>query len=129
VKKPVFLMAITIIIIFAGSLVYIKMTDDTYQGMSIIPEQEKDIPLFKGLEPTRANYVSDGNHLNEVYEFYVNKLPDLGWKSEFIESKFDDKYPGFYSRWTKQGFEGELTIFGSYNKFEKQTEVSFDQQK
>lgn len=71
------------------------MTDDTYEGMSIIPEQHKDIPLFKGLEPTRANYVIDGNHLNEVYNFYVNKLPELGWKSEFIKSEFDDKYPGF----------------------------------
>ncbi|MEK4670837.1 hypothetical protein [Niallia sp. FSL R7-0271] len=128
-KKIVLLIAITIIVIFAGSLVYIQLTDETYKGMSIIPEQHEDIPLFKGLEPTRVNYVSNGDHLNEVYEYYVNKLPELGWKSEYISSEFDDENPGFYSRWTKQGFEGELTILGSYNTFEKQTEVSFDQQK
>ncbi|MFD2806102.1 hypothetical protein ACFSYB_14770 [Litchfieldia salsa] len=35
----------------AGLFVYQEVTDETYKGMSIIPEQHEDIPVFSGLEP------------------------------------------------------------------------------
>lgn len=119
------------ILIAMGWLTYQKVIDDTYEGMSIIPEQHKDIPLFKGLKPTDHEYVIKGNHWKDIYDFYMSKLPSLGWKVEYVQSALDDNdykndWSGFYSRWRKEGFDGELWILASYNQFDEETEVIFD---
>lgn len=111
---------------------YQRATDDTYQGMSIIPEQHEDIPLYEGLKPTENRYVIKGNHWAEVYAFYMQQLPDLDWTVEYEDSAFNDddrqndEAGGFYSRWTKEGFDGELWIGAHYDKFANQTKVIFD---
>lgn len=124
--------AIIVSLVAGGRFIYIKMTDDTYEGMSIIPEQHDDIPLIEGMEPTRTQYIIEGDRWKDVYDFYFEKLPDLGWKNEYFHSALGDDDPendwgGFDSRWTKNGFEGELSISASYDKFDEQTEVMFDQ--
>ncbi|MEW5597081.1 hypothetical protein ABGT24_27060 [Peribacillus frigoritolerans] len=119
------------ILIVAGWFTYQKITDDTYEGMSIIPEQHKDIPLFEGLKSTRSHYVIKGNRWEDIYNFYMNKLPKLGWKVEYEQSALDDNnnendWSGFDSRWRKEGFDGELWISASYNQYDEETEVLFD---
>ncbi|ALC90669.1 hypothetical protein AM500_13405 [Bacillus sp. FJAT-18017] len=130
-KKAIFV-AIIGLLITGGWFGYQKLTDDTYEGMSIIPEQHDDIPLFPGLEPTRDQYEVKGDHWREIYDFYLEELPKLGWKKQNTQSALEDNNPnndwgGFISSWTKEGFDGELTIFASYNQFDEQTEVHFDQ--
>jgi hypothetical protein len=99
-------------------------SDDTYAGMSIIPEQHEDIPLFAGLKPREHEYVIEGNRWEEVYRFYLSELPRHGWRAEYEQSSDDAK--GFRFRWRKPGFDGELWIHGHYNQAEDQTEVIFD---
>jgi hypothetical protein len=116
-----------ILIIF----IYQNYTDDTYKGMSIIIENEKDIPLYKGLQPTDHTYVIDGDQWEEIYHFYITKLLDFGWKVEYVQSALSDNdtsndWSGFRSTWRKKGFDGELSIFGYYNKYDDQTEIIFD---
>ncbi|MFD0824663.1 hypothetical protein ACT8ZR_03235 [Neobacillus sp. M.A.Huq-85] len=130
--KWIFFAAVIILLVAGGWYGYQKMNDHTYEGMSIIPEQHDDIPLFEGLEPTENQYVIDGDHWKDLYDFYFKKLPKLGWKNEYVQSALDDHDPendwgGFDSRWTKKGFKGELTINASYNKTNQQTQVIFDQ--
>lgn len=110
---------------------YKQITDDTYDGMSIIPEHHKDIPLFEGLKPTEHQYVVKGNKWTDIYNFYLKELPALGWKVEYEDSALNDgdtenDWSGFYSRWRKEGFDGELWISANYNQFDEQTEVIFD---
>ncbi|MBM7585660.1 hypothetical protein JOC86_002202 [Bacillus pakistanensis] len=110
---------------------YQQITNDTHEGMSIIPEHHKDIPLFEGLKPTEHQYVVKGNKWNDIYNFYLKELPALGWKVEYEDSALNDgdtenDWSGFYSRWRKEGFDGELWISANYNEFEEQTEVIFD---
>ncbi|CAN7266971.1 hypothetical protein [Rossellomorea sp. LjRoot5] len=67
----------------------------------------------------------------DIYGFYMNKLPSLGWKIEYVQSALDDNdvendWSGFYSRWRKEGFDGELWISSNYNQFDEKTEVIFD---
>jgi len=130
-KKSLLLYGCIAILIAVGWFAYQKVTDDTYEGMSIIPEQHKDIPLFEGLKPTSHQYVIKGNHWKDIYEFYMRKLPSLGWKVEHEQSALDDNdtendWSGFYSRWRKEGFDGELWISADYNQFDEKTEVIFD---
>ncbi|TWD94531.1 hypothetical protein FB550_11364 [Neobacillus bataviensis] len=130
--KCIFVGAVIVLLVAGGWFGYLKMNDDTYKGMSIIPEQHDDIPLFKGLEPTDSHYVIDGDHWKEIYDFYFKKLPKLGWENQYVQSALDDNDPendwgGFDSRWTKKGFEGELSIYASYDKSDQQTKVIFDQ--
>lgn len=120
-----------VVLIAFGWFVYQKITDDTYEGMSIIPEQHEDIPLFQGLEPTDRRYVMDGNRWMDIYDFYLKELPKHGWNIEYEDSALNDNDPendwgGFYSRWRKEGFDGELSVSAHYNQFEEQTEVTFD---
>jgi nucleoid DNA-binding protein len=61
----------------------------------------------------------------------MSKLPSLGWKVEYVQSALDDNdykndWSGFYFRWRKEGFDGELWILASYNQFDEETEVIFD---
>lgn len=122
------IIAISIVITL---IVYQKITDDTYSGISIIPEQRKDIPLVKGLEPTEHQYIMEGNHWIDIYEFYLKELPEFGWEVEDEDSALNDNdsendWSGFNSRWKKEGFDGELWVSAHYNQFEEQTEVIFD---
>jgi hypothetical protein len=109
-------------------ILYQRVTDDTYEGMSIIPEQQKDIPLFEGLRPSEHEYVMEGNHWNDIYNFYLKELPRYGWEVEYKQSSSDKNsdVTGFMSRWRKKGIEWELSIYGSYFKMNNQTEVIFD---
>ncbi|MDC3413246.1 hypothetical protein NC797_14425 [Aquibacillus sp. 3ASR75-11] len=68
-KKSLLLYVCITILITMGWLSYQKATDDTYEGMSIIPEQHKDIPLYKGLKPTQNEYVIRGNHWEKFMIF------------------------------------------------------------
>ncbi|PFA69768.1 hypothetical protein CN378_03100 [Bacillus sp. AFS015802] len=130
-RKNLLLSVGVAIIISMSWFAYHKITDDTYKGMSIIPEQHEDIPLYKGLKPTRSQYVIKGNRWEDIYGFYMNKLPSLGWKIEYVQSGLDDNdvendWSGFSSRWRKEGFDGELWISSNYNQFDEETEVIFD---
>lgn len=130
-KKRLMLYGLIASLLISGGFVYHKISDDTYEGMSIIPEQHKDIPVFKGLKPTRNHYVSPGNQWKDIYNFYLKELPTLGWKMEHEDSALNDNdskndWSGFHSRWRKEGFDGELWISASYNQFEDNTEVIFD---
>jgi predicted transport protein len=121
-----------VLLVAGGWFVYSKMTDDTYEGMSIIPEQHDDIPLIEGMEPTRTHYIIEGDRWKDVYDFYLKKLPELGWENRYNQSALEDQdtendWGGFITRWTKKGFEGELSISASFNKFDDQTKVMFDQ--
>jgi hypothetical protein len=129
-----FLIIIFLLIIsISGWLTYEKATDETYGGMSIIPEKHPDIPLYEGLKPTRHKYLLSGHYVKEIYEFYMKELPSLGWeltyKRKWNEGAWDDYQPtiGFDTRWVKAGFDGELTINATYNQIENHTEVIFDQ--
>jgi hypothetical protein len=103
---------IIIILIIAGWFTYQRVTDDTYEGMSIIPEQQKDIPLFEGLRPSEHEYVMEGNHWNDIYNFYLKELPRYGWEVEYKQSSSDKNsdVTGFMSRWRKKGIEWELSM-------------------
>lgn len=122
-----------IVVLFAvlSWLHYQKSNDDTYKGMSIIPEQSQDIPLFKGLKPTEHEYTMEGNRWVEIYDYYLQKLPEHGWRVEDTDSSLQDQDPendwsGFRSRWGKEGFDGELWISAHYDQFKDQTVVTFD---
>ncbi|WP_088102870.1 hypothetical protein [Halalkalibacter urbisdiaboli] len=118
--------AITILVA-TGWFIYQRVTDDTYEAMSIIPEKQKDIPLFEGLRPTVHQYVMEGNHWNDIHGFYSNELPKYGWEVEYEQSSSDENInAGFMSRWRKKGLEWELSIYGSYFEMNNQTKVIFD---
>ncbi|CAI9395993.1 hypothetical protein ACTQ5K_13680 [Niallia sp. Sow4_A1] len=130
-KKRFVLYVFIFTFLLTGFIIYQKVTDDTYKGMTIIPEQEKDIPLYAGLTPTKDQYIMDGNSWEAIYDYYEQELPKHGWSVEYIGSALEDNdsandWSGFYSRWRKAGFDGELSLSASYNKSEMQTEVMFD---
>lgn len=125
------LYGIIVIFIILSGFAYQKITDDTYKGMTIIPEEHKDIPLFKGLKPTEHQYIIEGNHWIDIYEFYSKALPKYGWVVKNKDSALNDDdsendWSGFNSRWIKKGFDAELLILAHYNQLEDQTEVIFD---
>lgn len=130
-KKTNWLYLCLIVLLFiAGWYGYQTVTDDTYEGMSIIPEKTKDIPLYPGLEPTRSDYVMEGDSWREVFAFYEKQLPKHGWVLRMKGSALDDDdhendWSGAYSEWTKGDFQ--LWVSASYNQWENQTEVMFDQ--
>ena len=130
-KRNFLLLGIVIIFILSGWFAYQKATDDTYEGMSIIPEQHKDIPLYEGLKPTRSHYEIKGNRWEEIYQFYMNELPKFDWEVEHEQTALEDNnsendWSGFYSLWRKDGFNGELRISASHNQFDEITTVIFD---
>ena len=132
-QKRLLLYGIMSILFLISIFIYQKVTDDTYKGMTIIPEQQKDIPLYEGLEPTEYYYKIDGDHWSKVYEYYLEELPKQGWTVEYKDTALDDNdsendWSGFYSRWRKPGFDGELSLSAHYNHSEDQTEVMFDNQ-
>lgn len=130
-KKRTITFGCILILIFVVWFTYQKVTDDTYEGMSIIPEKHKDIPLYEGLIPTRTHYVIKGNHWEKIYNFYMSELPKRGWKVEDEQSSLDNDFEEkelleFYSRWRKVGFDGELRISVIFNKSDGKTVVTFD---
>jgi len=133
-KKSSFLYGcIVVIVIGLLSLIYYHQHHrDIHKGMSLIPEQHKDIPLYRGLKPSDGRYILKGNEWKAIYEFYQQKLPSLGWRVQYKGSALDDNNPknddwaGFTSRWVKKGFDGVLWISASFNKNNKVTEVIFD---
>lgn len=110
-------------VLLGGSFLYQKATADTYEGMSVIAEQEKDIPLYEGLKPKRSNYVVDGNKEGDLLRYYLKVLPEIGWERRSV-SKWVD---GFEMSWVKDGFSGELYVNGHYEKEGDQTVLYFDQ--
>jgi hypothetical protein len=119
------------LVIVVASYAYERASDDTYAGMSIIAEEHKDLPIFEGLEPQRNDYVIVGDRWEEIHEFYKDQLTLNGWEVLFEESALnnenhEDDWGGFYSRWRKEGFKGELWLSAGYDKETKQTRVNFD---
>lgn len=130
-KKNWRIIGVVVILLIISGYSIQKLTDETYQGMSIIPEEHIDIPLFDGLEPTEHQYIMKDDHWRNIFYFYMEELPYLGWELAHVESALDDKHAendwsGFRTRWRKDGFEGELWISAQYNETENQTEVMFD---
>lgn len=129
-KKWTIFGAVIALLVAGAGFIYSKITDDTYEGMSIIPEQHDDIPLFEGLEPTENLYFINGDRWKDIYDFYLKKLPELGWNNEYLHSALNDTDPendweGFDSQWTKEGFDGELHIGASYDKSDEQTHSTY----
>lgn len=119
----------TCLVVFVlGIIGYQKLTDDTYDGMSVIPEKRKDIGLYKGLEPRQSDYVMKGNHWKKIYNYYLKNLPKYGWVLEHKESNENESIPGGVASWIKEG-QGELDIITSYFPQEDQTQVIFDLRK
>jgi hypothetical protein len=130
-KRNLFFFGSILILILLGWFSYEKITDDAYEGMTIIPEQQKDIPLYKGLKASRSQYEIEGDRWEDIYSFYQKELPKHGWKVEYIQSALDDEgeendWSGFYSSWRKEGFDGVLRISAHYQSFNEKTEVIFD---
>jgi hypothetical protein len=129
-KKWVFYL-ILLFLVIPSWYFYQKVTDRTYESMTIIPEKHEDIPLYEGLEPTMSDYKMKGDHWVGIYDFYLNELPKLGWEVSELGSALDDQdakndWGGFYSTWRKEGFDGELSISSHFNQGEDYTEVIFD---
>ncbi|TYS91501.1 hypothetical protein [Rossellomorea aquimaris] len=129
-KKWLFSLIVLFFMILSGYF-YQKVTDRTYEGMTVIPEEHDDIPLYDGLEPTMIDYKMKGNHWVHIYDFYLDELPKLGWEISESGSALDDPeaendWSGFYSIWRKVGFDGELSISSHFNQGEDHTEVTFD---
>ncbi|MGM0750800.1 MAG: hypothetical protein ACQET6_02655 [Bacillota bacterium] len=129
-KKWLYYLILTFLVILSWYF-YQRMTDRTYEGMTIIPEEHDDIPLYEGLEPTMSNYKMKGDHWMGIYDFYLEELPKLGWEVSELDSAIDEHAPendwgGFYSSWRKVGFDGELSISSHFNQGEGYTEVIFD---
>ncbi|WP_221563476.1 hypothetical protein [Alkalihalobacillus sp. TS-13] len=122
---------VALLVISSGYFAYGKMTDDTYEGMSIVPENRDDLPLYKGLEPNRNSYTIEGDHWENIYKYYLEELPEDGWMLGHDDSALDDTdaendWSGFRSTWIKDGFDGELHLSASYNEHNDETEVNFD---
>lgn len=123
-KKVYWPSALAAVCIVAAWLVFRQDPENPYEGMSIIPEQHHDIPLFEGLKLDNPRYVMKGNHWVDVYDFYHHQLPENGWKMVYQHSALldddaqNDETGGFQSRWRKEGFEDELWIWGHYDPAE-----------
>jgi hypothetical protein len=48
-------------------------------------------------------------------------MSSLRWNNDI-----ENDWSGFYSRWRKEGFDGELWVSSNYNQFNDKTEVIFD---
>ncbi|MGG1660704.1 hypothetical protein [Brevibacillus sp. NRS-1366] len=121
---------IVLVLVVVGGFIYQTATlkDETYSGMSIIPEKQEDIPLFKGLKPTEFHYEMQGDHWEDIYHFYQNELPKYGWTLTYqhASENEDESVSGFITRWRKPDVDWELSVRGSSFALSKQTEVVFD---
>jgi hypothetical protein len=128
-KTSYFVAGLVAILIVAAWFVHHKRSiEEAYSGMSIIPGQRKDVPLFEGLKPSNPDFVMKGNHWKEIYEFYLQELPKHGWKAEHKITRTNETGDShsFDTSWRKKGLDWELTVMGGYIKMTNQTEVIFD---
>ncbi|HAQ07615.1 MAG TPA: hypothetical protein DCR24_08885 [Bacillus bacterium] len=114
----------------AGGVYFYQMEKEArYNGMSIVPERTKDIPLFNGLQPGGGpSYMIEGRHWEEILNYYKEVLPENGWTEVFIHasSNLEEDGAGFMSTWIKPGQNWELAIDAGYFKQNNRTQVIFD---
>ncbi|MFC0524843.1 hypothetical protein ACFFGV_14790 [Pontibacillus salicampi] len=113
---------VMIILVLTGLFAYQEGNSDVYEGMSIIPEEEEDIPLYEGLTPKRNTYVIEGNQVDTLYSYYIKELSNAGWKLAME----DRRESSFRSVWEKEEFSGELNVRAHYEKTKGQTAMVFD---
>ena len=116
-------------ILAGGFLYYYEVYFAKYKGMTFIPEQSDNVPLYDGLEPDGNRvYIIAGNHWKEIISFYQTELQKTGWNEVYVqssESPYEDG-AGFISAWEKDGQEWGLSIQAGYYEQTNQTEVLFD---
>lgn len=95
---------------------------NAHEGMSVIPENTDDIPLYKGLTPRDSDYVINGNKTKDIFDYYELNLEKNGWKT--ISSKYHEQYQGFEQDWEKEG--EVLHLLSQYQEAEDETTVLFD---
>lgn len=121
-----------LILVVGGWFFYQNERESRYVGQSIIPERTDDIPLYDELKHDGSPaYVVEGNHWEEVLNFYKKELPENGWTLEYIHSSGNDHDDGtgFMSTWRKPGQGWELSIDAGYFQSQNRTEVIFDKRK
>jgi hypothetical protein len=121
-----------LLLVSAGLYIFQKEREERYKGQTIIPEQSKDVPLYKGLRPDGTpEYVIQGDHWEEILAFYKKSLPDNGWHEVFIQVSDLEAGDGsgFMSTWAKKGQPWDLYISAGHFKNMNQTEVIFDKRK
>jgi hypothetical protein len=123
-KKNLVFLGILMIFILSGYSGYSYFNkDNVYAGMTVVPEERNDLPLYKGLVPGEHQYTMEGNHWQSIYDFYAVKLPRYGWKLSHKQATIG--YPGgFMMTWAKD--DKELFIGGNWNPENLETEVMFD---
>lgn len=114
----------------AGGWYFYQMErEERYNGMSIVPERTKDIPLYEGLKPGGGpSYVIEGQHWQEILDYYKVVLPENGWTDTFIQASnsAEKDGAGFMSTWKKPGQDWELSIDAGYFQQDNMTKVIFD---
>ncbi|RSL30382.1 hypothetical protein D7Z54_26455 [Salibacterium salarium] len=110
------------IFIFISWYTYQKVTDDTHEGRSIIPEEHEDIPMYEELKSRQHTYIIRGNKFDSIHSFYMEQLKQNDWELTYEEKRNEF----FMTRWEKEGFNGELLVFAQYNEHEEETKVIFD---
>lgn len=122
------LIILIILLVFGGLFYFQKEKEEKYKGLSLIPEQTDDIPLYMGLEPASPVYKIKGEHWEDILQFYQKELPKNGWSLTMLQASTDSKEDGagFNSSWEKEGTEWVLSISGAYFKGMDQTEVMFN---
>jgi hypothetical protein len=123
-KKVWLLLILTAFFLLSGFSVYSHYyKKDRYWGQTVVPERRDDLPLYRGLTFDEYAYVVKGNHSYSIYEFYKNKLPQYGWKLVNKNVSLESN-GGFMMDWEKN--DKNLSVNGSWNRFENQTEIMFD---
>ncbi|RSD25437.1 hypothetical protein [Mesobacillus subterraneus] len=125
-KKYATMLAI-ILLIPGGIYFYQQAQASKYEGMTFIPEQSDDVPLYRGLKAESPIYKIKGNKWEDIMVFYQQELPKNGWAEEMMQvsSDFSDG-AGFISTWRKEHQGWELSIRAAFYKNTNQTEVLFD---
>jgi hypothetical protein len=123
-KKTILLLFAGVFFLLSGFSVYSYFhKKDLYHGQTVVPERRDDLPLYKGLTFIEHSYEMKGNHWYAIYEFYKNELPQNGWKLVNKNVSLENN-GGFTMDWEKN--DKNLSVYGSWNSFENQTEIMFD---
>ncbi|MFZ3591794.1 hypothetical protein ACOI1C_21915 [Bacillus sp. DJP31] len=112
-------LALSIYFILSGAT-----SQDVHSGMSIIPEETTDLPLYIGLRARSSDYIIKNDQHKEIYDFYLRELPLKGWK--LINSRIH-KGLGFEQSWSKPSKKRELYILSTISDNQKETYVVFDE--
>lgn len=121
-----------LLLVSAGFYIFQKEREERYNGQTIVPEHSKDVPLYKGLKPDgNPEYVIQGDHWEEILDYYKKTLPEYGWHEVFIQVSDLEAGDGsgFISTWEKEGQSWDLYINAGYFMNTNQTEVVFDKRK